>query len=89
MVLINGSDETVHHEPLPIIRGRPIAIKRVRGGHVLMRYKRVKRRLSDLHRAVDMCFDDAMSPPIAINLDRYSSIDEWSRLILQASKSGL
>ena len=39
MVLINGSDETVHHEPLPIIHGCPTTIKRVRGGHVLMRYK--------------------------------------------------
>ena len=39
IVLINGSDETVHHEPLPLSRGRPITIGRVRGGHVLMRYK--------------------------------------------------
>ena len=32
-----------------------------------------------------MHFDEAMSPPIAINLDHYNSIDERSRLILQAS----
>ena len=39
IVLINGSDETVHHEPLPLSRGRSITIRRVRGGHVLMCYK--------------------------------------------------
>ena len=39
ITLINGSDETVHHKPLPLSRGRSIAIERVRGGHVLMRYK--------------------------------------------------
>ena len=39
IALINGSDETVHHELLPLSHGRPIAIGRVRRGHVLMRYK--------------------------------------------------
>ena len=39
IALINGSDETVHHKALPLSRGRPIVIERVRGGHVLMRYK--------------------------------------------------
>ena len=39
IALINGSDETVHHKPLPLSRGRLIAIRRVRGGHVLMRFK--------------------------------------------------
>ena len=39
IALINGSDETVHHEPLPFSRGHPIAIGHMRGGHVLMRYK--------------------------------------------------
>ena len=39
IALINGSDETVHHEPLPLSRGRPIVIGCVRGGHVLMPYK--------------------------------------------------
>ena len=39
IALINGCDETVHHEPLPLSRGRPIAIGCVRGGHVLMHYK--------------------------------------------------
>ena len=39
IALINGSDETVHHEPLPLSRGFPIAIRRVRRGHVLRCYK--------------------------------------------------
>ena len=39
IVLINGSEEMVHHEPLPLSHGRPIAIRRVREGHVLMRHK--------------------------------------------------
>ena len=39
IVLINSSDETVHHKPLPLSRGCPIAIRRMRGGHVLMHYK--------------------------------------------------
>ena len=30
-------------------------------------------------------FDDSMSPPIAINLNRYNSVDGWSRLIVRAS----
>ena len=30
IALINGSDETVHHEPLPLSRDRPIVIERVR-----------------------------------------------------------
>ena len=30
-------------------------------------------------------FDDSMSPPIAINIDRYNSLDGRSRLILRAS----
>ena len=38
IALINGSDETVHHEPLPLSRGRLIAIRRVRRGHMLRRY---------------------------------------------------
>ena len=29
--------------------------------------------------------DDPMSPPIAINLDRYNSVDGRSRLIVRAS----
>ena len=29
--------------------------------------------------------DDLMSPPIAINLDRYNSVDGRSRLIIRAS----
>ena len=29
--------------------------------------------------------DDSMSPPIAINLDRYNLVDERSRLIVRAS----
>ena len=32
-----------------------------------------------------MRFDEAMSPPITINLDRYNSVDEGSRLIARAS----
>ena len=39
IALISGSDETVHHELLPLSRGRLILIGRVRGGNVLMRYK--------------------------------------------------
>ena len=39
IALINGYDETVHHEPLLISRGRPIAIRHMREGHMLMRYK--------------------------------------------------
>ena len=38
-ILINGSDETVHHKPLLLSHGRPIAIGCVREGHVLMHYK--------------------------------------------------
>ena len=45
----------------------------------------MKRRPSDLHQAFNMRFDEVMSPAIAINLDAYNSIDERSRLILQAS----
>ena len=30
IALINGSDEMVHHEPLPLSPDRPIAIGRVR-----------------------------------------------------------
>ena len=41
----------------------------------------MKRRPSDLHRAFEMRFDDLRSPPIAIDLDRYNSADERSRLI--------
>ena len=29
--------------------------------------------------------EDSMSPPIAINLDRYNLVDGWSRLIVRAS----
>ena len=39
ITLINGSDETIHHEPLPLSRGHPIAVGCVRRGHVLVRYK--------------------------------------------------
>ena len=39
IALINGCDETVHHEPLPLSRDHPIAIGRVRRSHVLRRYK--------------------------------------------------
>ena len=48
----------------------------------------MKRRTSDLHRAFEMHFDDLMSPPIAINLDRYNSVDERSRLIAGLHLSG-
>ena len=37
--MINGCDETVHHEPLPLSHDRSIAIGRVRRSHVLRRYK--------------------------------------------------
>ena len=30
IALINGCDETVHHEPLPLSPDRPITIRRVR-----------------------------------------------------------
>ena len=39
IALINGCDETVHHELLPLSRDRPIVIGRVRRSHVLRRYK--------------------------------------------------
>ena len=39
IILINGSDKTVHHKPLPISRGRSIVIERVREGHVFIHYK--------------------------------------------------
>ena len=48
----------------------------------------MKRRTSDLHRAFEMHFDDLMSPPIVINLDRYNSVDERSRLIAGLHLSG-
>ena len=47
-----------------------------------------RRRPSDLHRAFEMRFDDLMSPVIAINLDRYNSVDERSRLIAGLHLSG-
>ena len=34
ITLINGCDETVHHEPLPLSPDRLITIGRVRYGHV-------------------------------------------------------
>ena len=39
IALINCCDETVHHEPLPLSRDRPIAIRHVRRSHMLRRYK--------------------------------------------------
>ena len=48
----------------------------------------MKRHPSDLHRAFEMRFDELMSPPIAINLDRYNSVDKRSRLIAGLHLSG-
>ena len=48
----------------------------------------MKRRPSDLHRAFEMRFDALRSPPIAINLDPYNSVDERSRLIAGLYLSG-
>ena len=39
IVLINGCDKTVHHEPLPLSHDRPITIRCVRRSHMLRRYK--------------------------------------------------
>ena len=44
--------------------------------------KRVKPLLFGHDPMLLMCL---MSPPIAINLDRYNSVDGWSRLIVRAS----
>ena len=47
-----------------------------------MRYK--TRKIAFVGSSSDG-LDDRMSPPIAINLDRYNSVDGWSRLIVRAS----
>ena len=79
ITLMNGCDETVHHELLPLSPDRPIANGRPDEAWIMCVIKRIKRRPLDRDRTADM-----RSAPK--HLDRYNAfknamcvlIDQWS-----------
>ena len=72
--MINGSDETVHHELLPLGPGHSIADGCSRWSHVDARYKMPWNR----HRWIAMGCIRCVSS--RFNLDLYNSCDQRSRL---------
>ena len=80
---MNGCDETVHHEPLPLSLDRPIAIGRPDGAWIVCVIKRIKRRPLDRDPTVQMS-------SARFNQDRYNpSLNRtclWSRSVVRAPR---
>ena len=79
IALMNGCDETAHHQPLPLSPDRPIANGRPNEAWIVCVIKRIKRRPLDRDRTAEM-----RSAPK--HLGRYNAfknatcvlIDRWS-----------
>ena len=66
IALMNGCDETVHHEPLPLSPDRPIANGRPDEAWIVCVIKRIKRHPLDRDPTIAMRF-------CAMNLSRYNA----------------
>ena len=72
--MINGSDETVHREPLPLSRGHSITDGRLRWSHVDAHYKTPWNRCHWIAIGRIRCVSSRF------NLDRHNSCNQRSRL---------